>query len=181
MTKRFGSPVILIALAILLPCTLEAQHVGLSAGPAFPLSSFGEYRDAGFHVRGSLYTPGGRGRADIARVFVAGWRGETQSTGDEGDWRDTIVSVNYLPSIRQSDAWALRGLIGGSVHWPTMEGADGPGTVMGFRLGLFADRSWGVAGLTAEVALDVVLTDFGSIEAVPVTTVPILVGLKLGR
>jgi opacity protein-like surface antigen len=70
MSKEFPLWAIVVALALSLPTSVQAQlRIGFAGGPTFPVGDLAEEAGTGMHVRGGLDVPGARlplgVRADI--------------------------------------------------------------------------------------------------------------------
>ena len=169
----------LLLLLVALPSELPAQAFGASVGLAVPLGSLAEYRHTGYRAQGSLTSPGGRLRAEVAGVLLPGTEEPGVSPWRTRDWRSLSIGGSFLPTLGHSEALRVRALVGLSAHRSSMPGVSNPyGTVPGLQLGTVLERSWKTSILTAELGLHVVASDFGVDELHGAFFLPFLVGIR---
>jgi hypothetical protein len=173
--RIFSAAVLLLAPA----ASLHAQGVGGSAGIALPVGSLAEHRGVGFRAQGSVYSPGGLLRGDVAGVFFPGDDSADTSPSQSGDWRSVGIAGNVLPRLMHTETLSVRALAGLSAHRTSIPGVRNPyGVVPGGQLGGVVERSVGRGWLTVEGGLHLVATDHGVGELEPVIFVPLTVGFR---
>jgi hypothetical protein len=168
-----------LLLAVLLlsapPAPLRAQSPGGSVGLAVPVGALGKDRGVGLRIQASVYPTGNLLRVDLAGLVFPG-TGEANEEGTAtGEYRSASLAANLVPVFRRTEAGAVRGLIGLSVHQLNVPGVPDPyGTVLGSQLGGVLERTGGGRTLTAEAGLHVIGSDHG----LGALFVPVSIGIR---
>lgn len=174
MTVRRTLLPLLFALLRAPAASLSAQAVAGSGGIAVPMGALAEERGVGFRVQGSVFTPSGRVRADLAGVSFPA----ADEPGAEA-YRSLSVAINLLPTLVRTGPMRLRALAGLSAHWVDVPGVSNPyGTVPGLQLGGVLERAAGGGTLTAEAGLHLIASDYGVGELEGAFFVPVLIGFR---
>lgn len=175
LTARAG----LLALLLALPTSLSAQRVGGSVGLAVPSGALAETRDVGWRIQGSLYSPGGRLRLDVARVAFPGSDLADSASAQERDYSSVSVAGNFLPVITGSETMRLRALVGLSAHRVSVPGVRNPyGLVAGAQLGGVVERTWSRRAIVLESGLHLIASDHGLGELDAGFFIPVGIGVR---
>jgi hypothetical protein len=161
------------------PASLRAQAFGGSVGLAAPVGPLADGRGVGVRIQGSLHSPGGRLRADVAGLFLPGSEGDGLHATRTRDYRSVSLGANLLPVLVRSEALRVRGLIGLSGHGVTVPGTNNPyGIVPGAQLGGVLERTWKGHALTGEAGLHLIASDHGLGELEAALFVPVSIGIR---
>lgn len=171
---------LLAALLLSAPAeSLRAQAVGGSVGLAAPVGPLADGRGVGVRIQGSLYSPGGLVRGDVAGLFLPGSDEEGQPASRMSDYRSVSLGANLLPVLVRSEALQVRGLVGLSGHSVSVPNTNNPyGIVPGAQLGGVLERAWNGHALTGETGLHLIASDHGLGELEAALFVPVSIGIR---